>query len=604
MKNYLATLVILLMASYGLAQKVGDSIPQVEFNPAFDLNGFEFLPRVTIHDKNLINPKKLEEGKKYDRIEFTHYGKQLWFSAKCKKNNGLFYEFKNASPFKYVENDAPFAAEGPDKNGYIPNSVPIYHGNGQLWYEEKMWDAAPAQHYSSIAFNEDGSLYRQLTYYYGKQEPHPIFGEKSPGMVTPVPGYTPNYQTYPNGVSYMGYQHVGTLYTSEGWEITGFMTSLRKRFGNGGVFFIANRATNLCYWATLLNYKIISIQPADCTEKPDIQELNENWDVNQYNWDVDAFSKSKVTEEAKQAFMVPDEHWYKKWYFSLEVLEANAQREIPKDGYHVKVFPVTNRLGEDGSMVEIGMYKNGKLHGQGFTARIDYYPGVYNVTRSSKSGEILFLNARWDLMAGTFENGNFKQGRKFSTENAYSFDKDIFTEPAYDNYDFVGNKENSLVTGATIGINEVSMKHYVYIKSLKRVLSPISVDKAKGVITVQTDRPGTTQDFIIADGDIYAWDTRMNSYKEACPTVKRVPVYREKKVLLYTLPGEVKRTEYRVAMMSGTKVNSSYYVAPGKEVYGTKSEVDHYETQTCPICKGTGVLYKSKQSGGYAKVVF
>lgn len=584
---FLFTAFILLPAH---GQEVGDRFPDFEKPSDLFFNPVEFASTRRILKEQLPDFKNYQEGKKYDKIVYNSYGDLKWFSGTLEEIKYGAYTFKVDGVVRYVSNNQLYY-EKYNKDGMY--ELKVFYENGSLWKDYYEYPYPNGE--SERIFDKDGLLIREHSKEFITQKEHPYAGTMIFDRVSPKKGYPPNYEAYENGDSYLGYQHVGTLFTNDGLEITGFFTSLEYDCGNGGVFFVENRLTGSCSWITVVNKKIILVAQATCEELPDIHAINNEMTSLDYTWKID-----KLSKEDKRNLGFTGDDLKGKLGFKKEVVEVNSSSNEMLNGYHFKMTPTKNVFPNDGLTITCGVYKNGVLNGMGFKTAIDCKNGKY-ATYSGNEIAGLF-NATWNMQAGLFENGVLKEGRDFITKNSYNRStEDIFTPSGIENYEYVGIYSNSVNT-ETVKITNVRVGSSIYPKQLRRFLKVLSIDHKTGDIVVPTDVEGVTHTFNILKDDVLF---SIKSYKpvtKSCETARQKPIYKERKVLLY-YSSAIEKTNLQTK--KGVYYNkefktTTYYDA----IYSKKFDIVGYETVVCPICSGRGYTTSDAYTSQLAKVIF
>lgn len=578
----------ILLPAYG--QEVGDRFPDFE-KPSELLFYFgESASTQRILKEQLPDFKNYQVGKKYDKIVYDSYGDLKWFSGALEEIKSGAYTFKVDGAVKYLSNNQLYY-EKYNKDGIF--QLKVFYENGILWKDYYEYPYPNGE--SERVFDKEGLLVREHSKEFIAQKEHPYAGTMIFDYVSPKKGYPPNYQSYENGDSYLGYQHVGTLFTNDGLEITGFFTSLEYDRGNGGVFFVENRSTGSCSWITVVNKKIILVAQATCDELPDIHAINNEMTSLGYTWKID-----KLSKEDKKNLGFTGDDLKGKLGFKKEVVEVTSSSNELLNGYHFKMTPTKNAFPNDGLTITCGVYKNGVLNGMGFKTAIDCKNGKY--ATYSGYGIAGLFSATWNMQAGLFENGVLKKGRDFSTKNSYNRStQDIFTPSGIENYEYVGINSNTAYT-ETLKITNVRVGSDIFSKQLGRFLKVLSIDHKTGDIVVPTDVEGVTHTFNILKDDIFLSVKDNNPVTITCKTVKEVPIYKERKVLLY-YSSAIEKTNLQTK--KGVYYNkkfktTTYYDA----IYSKKFDIVGYETVVCPICAGRGYTTNYYYKTKFVKVIF
>lgn len=584
------------LSNSGYGQQIGDDFPEFEPVPNswFTTGGLE--KGIMVRDVDLISKEKFKKKQKYDKIICKVNNQEMWFSGKFKEKKYGQYYFTEVSPLHYVSTNQIYNTfeKFPEKELNY-NVSTIYHENGIIWRQQYFFMNTDRK--LETEFDKNGLLTREYSLEYRSNQEHPEGGIMQFKAISPMVGAPPNYHTYQNGNSYSGYQYVGTLFTTDNLEITGFFASLKYDSGFGGVFFVENTLTNKCSWITVLNQKIIAVKVANFDEKPDIHKLNKEIVATEYK-----LSKENISKKDKEVIGIDKEAMKLKLRFNEDYLEVASSKEPILNGYHFKIARENNIIYNDVLLVTCGTFKNGKLEGMGFNARIDFNTNKTAMGPSTKN--LAFVSGKWDLEAGHFENGTFKKGRKFKTENYYSFKTiDIYSDPGIANFEYIERRYN-VNNDDTFPIGKIKAGTRIYSEKLKRMLQVTAIDTKNGTITTPTDIPGKQHTFDIKKDQLYFHVPAYKSYTYQCNKTVSKPFYKERKVLLYYGPGKSKTSSYTVTGMYYDKKVTTTTSTQGEPVYAIKYDIAGYEDVRCPNCSGKGYITKTKDEGHFARVVF
>lgn len=581
----------------GFTQQVGDDFPEFEPVPISFFNTSQLDKEIMVQNANLISKQKFKKNQKYDRIVCKVNNVEMWFSGKYKEMKyGHQHYFKDVSPLHYVSTNQIYNTyERVTQKDLDYRISTVYHDNGKIWRREYFYMNTNRQ--LETEYDKNGLITREYSLEYRSQKEHPEGGTMQLKPISPMVGAPPNYHTYKNGNSYLGYQYVGTLFTTNQLQITGFFGSLNSDRGFGGVFFVENTSTHKCSWITVLNQKIIAVKEANCDEKPDIHKLNEEIVASEYKW-----VKENISKKEKEIIGIDEEDMKLKLWFSEDYLEVSSSKEPVLNGYHFNISRENNVIYNDVLLVTCGTYKNGKLEGMGFKARIDF--SLNKKAMGPSTTTLAFVRGKWDLEAGHFENGTFKKGRKFNTLNYYFFKTvDIYSDPGIANFEYI-DKGYNVNNEDTVSMSKIRVGNQIYSEKLKRVLQVIAIDTKNGTITTPTDIPGKHHTFHITKDQIYFHVPAYKNYTYQCNKTVLKPFYKEKKELLYYEAGENKISSYTVKGAYYDKRVTTIISTQGKPVYATKYVIDGYENVPCPKCNGEGFTTVTKDQGYLTRVVF
>ena len=577
-----------------LSQKVGDDFPVFEIVPhsLFETRNLE--NKISILEPNLTNPRSYKKNQKYDKVIYKEDNKSLWFSGKFAEQLNYGYSFKDISPIKYLSNDQLYNSyERVTKGGLNYDINTIFHENGKIKQQLIYYFGTSSQ--TEKVYDENGLLVREYSSEYVSSRKHPYAGVIQQFTVSPMLGAPPNYHTFKNGNSYLGYQYVGTLFTTDHLQITGLFATLAYDRGNGGVFFVENTLTGLCGWITVVNRKIIARKNAEISEKPDIHKINKEMVAQEYEWIIYDLSKKD-----KKTLGVDPEDMKLELTLAIDFIEISSSNDPVLNGYHFKITPITNSFMNDGLMISCGNYVNGKLEGMGFITRIDRRNNSDAMSRSTRS--MYYMFNKWDMQAGHFVNNSYIRGTRFKTANYYyATDGDIFTRTSVPNIEFV-KKAYNVRDDESLSIAKITVGKSIYVYELGRYLVISAIDPKLGTITTNTDVVGKPHTFEVNKNKLYFYVSSYKPYTYQCDKTVQQPVYKHKQVLLYHEFGDVKTSSYTVKGVYVDKKVTTTTVTQGKPVYGTKSEVERYETVPCPKCAGKGYLTATKDEGQLVRV--
>ncbi len=576
------------------SQKVGDDFPVFDKVPDtfFDTRNLE--NKISILESNLTNPRSYKKNQKYDKVIYKDDNKSLWFSGRFAEQLNYGYWFKDISPIKYLSNDQLYNTyEKVSKGGLNYDISTIFHENGKIKQQSLYYYDARSQ--IERVYDENGLLVREYSSEYASSRKHPYAGVIQQFTVSPMTGAPPNYHTYKNGNSYLGYQYIGTLYTTDHLQITGLFATLEYAKGNGGVFFVENTISGQCSWITVVNRKIIALKNADISEKPDIHKLNKEMVAQEYRWVIYDLSKKD-----KKTLGVDPEDMKLDLTLGIDYIEISSSNDPVLNGYHFKITPITNSFLNDGLMITCGNYINGKLEGMGFSTRIDRATNKAAMGPSTRS--MVYMYGKWDMQAGHFVNNSYITGTQFKTSNYYhSENGDIFTRTGIPYFEYI-NKPYNVRDDESLSIAKITVGKSIYVYELGRYLVITAVDHNKGTITTNTDVVGKPHTFEVNKNKLYFYVPSYKPYTYQCDKTVQKPIYKHKQVLLYHEFGDIKTSSYTVKGVYVDKKVTTTTVTQGKPVYGTKSEVERYETVPCPKCAGRGYLTATKDEGQLVRV--
>jgi hypothetical protein len=515
--------------------------------------------------------KPAKKNRTYERLDFTInsvalYSKNVKYKEKADKES-----FPNCKMY-YASNDQLYYDYNPEREKIYEN--PIFHENGKLWNVLLKDEEDPGIE-RFVVWDKEGNTIMDKAYL-PKMETHqrvnhPKYGS---GLVQYIPAKKPSfypsdsYLNFPtereqlmdwrsdNKAYCYGYSHLGTFINNVfGYSITGFLLPTTFELGNGSVVFLEDEVNKKNYWAVILDQEIKFIIEAKATEKPNIVELNEQTDVEVYK-----------------------PHLAKMVSKNIKTL----------NGYGINLIPQDNIKAGDGIFMEVGFFKNGKLHGIGYRTKM--------FTTNDRYGDLISIDASY----GMFENGQ-PVNVKYIKANNEKTDKNFWDAIPFDGFNYVGEKSKDLFSGfSNIKLNQLKTSDEIFIEKINRVAKIKSINPQDNSITVFTDNPNIFTKLDKNSGPIYVNETfRANDYA-SCPKTIKVPIYAEKNET-YFVPAEYKSNSYVVKGVYYDKhvTTSSYKPAEvaSKKVRYIEKHVDN----VCPRCNGTGYVTNGEINKNYWK---
>ena len=520
----------------------------IKLSSIYDFSEFKFdkyRAYRTHFEKANSKGKSLKNKKKYKRIDFINHGKAL-YSTKVTYNSGLF---DGQFPFctRYYASNEQLNYDYNIENGNNILRNPMFYENGNFWNGVVEDKGEPGVN-RFVEIDPDGNKIADLPYkerYFYKE--HPTYGRN---RVDYVSSKNPSYYAPANNENdrYYGYDHTGSYYNYENdLELTGFIYPTKKDVTNGSVLFMEDKKTQENYWVVIIDKEIKFKTKAHANEKPDILQLKRQTDFEVYSYNI--------------ATLVSH---------GIDTL----------NGYGVHMIPQDNNKLSDGTFLEVGHFKNGKLHGIGYRTKIVRYHSGY----------------RYDVDAyyGLFENGNPKN-TKHIFGNSVTKHENIWDVMPIEGFSHKGRRAltGRKKYGFETKINELKVGDIVYIESINRTAKIKSVNNTQKYITVFSDNPNI-QAKITTNEKVYVKHDYVADNNQSCEKTIRVPIYKETKKHVYTIPAKYTNDSYTVKGVYYNKhVYESNYI-PAQKVYKEIRYVDGYTKQVCPICNGTGAANKGK----------
>lgn len=527
---------------------------------SFDFGYYKDIRRGLHYTNPTSKGKKAEWSKKYSRIDFVFNGKQLY--AKSTMFRSSKFGDKDVSKCKvyYASNDQLFYDYNEKNRNTLFNLT--YHENGKLANGIIEYADNPGV-YHFVDLDEKGNNLADIAVFpngdFYQFKKHPQYGNKTvENVTTKTPmfystnaKYTPATKPLVDvkskfKTSYYGYTHVGTYYNREhGFNLTGFFLPTNYMMGNGSVLFLEDYANKKYYWVVVIDQELKFKIEADINEMPNVNQLKNSVNFEEFNTD-----KANLVSH------------------NIKTL----------NGYGVNLTVQDNKKPGDGAYLEVGQFKNGKLHGVGYRYKMQY--------EDYQSGSVIDKIMTIDATYGIFENGlpknvkNIKANKTDARQNIW----DTSLIEGF-NYDEDKTKASTTFKKSFLNTNLSALRKFddVYITKIKRKAKVYEVNTAQKYILVYTDNEDVKAKLDINSGEIYAMQSYDENVNRDCPKTVKVPTYGVKQETVF-IPGEFSSKTYSVDY--NTEIRYTYY----KPAEVTKRDVRYttYVDQTCPRCNGTG----------------
>ncbi|WP_108423123.1 hypothetical protein [Flagellimonas amoyensis] len=359
---------------------------------------------------------------------------------------------------------------------------------------------------------------------------------------------------------YYGYDHLGSYINNVwGFTLTGFMLPTALKLGNGSVLFLEDEISQKKYWAVVINQEIKFKQEAEADEKPDVAKLYQDTAIEMYS----------------------------------NTLATMVSKDIQThNGYGIRLLPQDNEKPGDGISLEVGIFKNGKLHGVGYRTKMILGKDIY--------GDLVTIDASYGL---------FEEGQPINVKHIKAFNEKLsqnFWDPMpVEGFTHVG-KENSqdLFFRDYFKTNLAQLKpnDELYIESIHRVAKIKGIHPSEHYIAVYGDNPDVEAKLDKGSGAIFVKETYIGDNVISCPKTIKVPIYKEK-METYVVPAEIKSNSYVVKgvyydkHVTTTTYRTAEYI--NKKVRYIERKVD----EACPRCNGTGYVKQGTKSKTLWKIV-
>lgn len=557
-----------------------------------------------------------KNNKKYDEITFTLDGRKLVTSGKLfiDKNktyvNGLKrprltnVTIQPTSDIRYQSNGQLFASIDDIEGSIIKPSGNLYNEDGSVFYSEELDETGkyiyrtasrPNGEYEFMLYSPNGS----------EREKSDEFGVHSPNMVYPYNVGGTQYISpeakeisllnFENGDKYIGFATAGTYDTFRSGTFTGYMPTLFMEYGNGGVFFLERPwAENPYQWALVVDGEVEMTIPADISEKPQVDSLLNNLEVNMSYYPYPTYMLDE--KEKKDAIWWPT--------MSGHMLSKDTAN---LNGYGIKFHTTDSAFRGDHSYLEVGTFQNGKLHGMGYRVNITrLYNNKFSSRPKNETENYDAFAARVKGAAGVFNNGELVDGRVLDIDNARKTYKNgnRWKHIPVEGFASIGNVplsfKGSVYYGDMPYTGITSDNPYVYVSDIQRIIKVLEIDTTRKAIKVMGDfdEPVWLDE---NSGPLYWLYSAKTATTSFCPkTITR------KKFKEINVNKSIPRNTTTVRKVDGAIVDYYYITRKSDPIeYTVKQTVlDGYETVTCPICHGEGIVSISANSSQYKQLVF
>lgn len=383
--------------------------------------------------------------------------------------------------------------------------------------------------------------------------------------------------------NYFGFDYAGSLYNDETGEVlTGFFIPFLNEFYGKTSLLYVEKPNGKNYWAIYSNNKE-EIKFENCNvPKPNWNEI-----LSKHTVDYKKITKlkKKYYQDLFQKQKTPRE------IFVKDLIDLNFNPIDPNySGYGIKMITTNSDFLCSDKMIQVGIFKNGKLDGPGFQFKIKNR-AKYN--SYNKQLEISKYDVDIQGELGLFKEGVLVDGRSYDRKNVNIFYRDYFSKPKNENihwsgYFFSAKKANfeyfdkewfSILKGRTI-----------YLEEYKRTFTVTRIDKNTKTIYYQSDVPGVELSVKEGHPGLYAYRFWKDYDEVYCNPYIYVNEYK-------TVPREYTNVipsvivdSRKVATVDGYKVTTT----TAKDVVvttnlGTRQVKTGNKIQkTCPHCNGTG----------------
>ncbi|WP_418502292.1 hypothetical protein [Flagellimonas sp.] len=519
------------------------------------------------------NGKDVRKNRTYERVDFTINGTALYSKNVKYRPDGEKSDFPKCKMY-YASNDRLYYDYDPENTSILES--PLYHENGMLW-NVFIRDEEDSEVRRFIVRDSTGSTLIDRAFLPENENfitvTHPKYGRnfvhfipaKKPSFYPSNTYFTVNWEPLMNPRSetralYYGYDHVGSYINNVwGFTLTGFMLPTALKLGNGSVLFLEDEVAKKNYWAVVIDQEIKFKLEAKAEEKPDVVKLY-------HDTDIEVFSETLAT-----------------------VVSKNFETH---NGYGINLVPQDNKKPGDGISLEVGIFKNGKLHGVGYRTKMIIGNDIY--------GDLTTIDATY---------GMFEDGQPVNVKHIKAFDEKLdqnFWDPMpVEGFSHVGkrNREDLFYRNYfQTKLSQLQPNDELYMESIHRTAKVKSINLSEQFITVYADDPDVDAKLDKSSGDVFVKETYMGDNLVSCPKTIKIPQYNEK-MESYFVPGEFKSNSYVVKGVYYDKhvTNSTYKPAQiaSKKVRYIEKHID----EVCPRCNGTGYVKQGTKSKNLWKIV-
>ncbi len=593
MKRYISLIVLLFFAGYVQGQnKAWQNIfgDLDKINPAylkaleaarlFKTDDYSFVKSVD-NGKFFLNNRS---GKTYKKVAFNVNGQVLYAAAtinykKTKIKGGAGYNYTEIevvphSDVRYLYNNQLYCklvdmdVNEPYKVNFEAN---IYNINGSVKYGSKL-QANPNYAMIEAYADKDSSCLRfPVLKAEGKYRVSEYTQALSPWIFDATVSSQANGEIINRSAKglYKGTPHLGVFTHQNGEQYSGFFGPLAS-MPHGAVLF--RKSNNNYEWVLVIGGNVEKVVPANTSEQPNLMSLQKKLSVAAYNGDLMFKNGTQMAN------------------FPFPELLGNYNTN-PVNGYGVKYQTTGSPTPAKDLLFEVGLFKDGKLHGLGYRLK-----GTTNFWGTVNTSPLVFnLYAE----AGFFADGNLADGREFSPGVFYGKKdvdayKNIWAKSPIDGFSYLQMNNSPIDTlqfyekipQSEININSNSK---VFIEKLNRWVDVVGFNKDRHLIVKGDGRNVVLNNAV---GNVYYQSEFSKPIRVGCPKTKMVKKYK-------TVTEDVNWKDSKGRTII-TKIDRSGYLKPVKLYTSKKTVLDGYETVTCDRCGGTG-YYNSYTEG---KVIY
>lgn len=537
------------------------------------------------------------ESGTYKRIEFKNEdGIRFYFSGKVKTYKKSFKKYgKFNGKWKYKSTKKRVA-------DIIPNS--------DVYYESTNHIVSDSRYKNTIHYNHENGKTKYLAYYSkdNKFKYLQVFDKKENIIIDAVlKSYGSNKEipcprndigkckinnfllsedinlfakrqskiTHKNGDVFSGYTTTAAYYSNLGYQFSGYILPITDYFfGNGTVLLMTNQSTGNKKWIIYIDGNIVFEMDAENNTSLNIENLHTNLDIDYktYNYYKNPNLKGKKKDKYIQQGRAG----------GIAMINIASKNIVTHNGYGMSIKTITENekdIPYSTKLCQIGFFKNGKLHGIGYKAKIK---GNWN---KDYNGNILHIGtSQITYEYGKFENGILIDGYDF---NGYENTKfNIWKRSSITGIKYVGkNKPVAKIVNISVLFTNIQVNDEIYLDAIKRMVKVKSINKNAKTITV-TGHNNEIATLSTKDGKMYlhkilSKHTNKQTKCNVCfgDGIESIPQYKTTYVERSWTTGTMHLHTKDGQFGRGTKTYTSRT---------PKRIVSNYIKITCTACNGTG----------------
>lgn len=523
------------------------------------------------------------EGNKYDKITYTLSGIPL-YTLNARYN--WEHEFLKKGAY-YASNDQLFLKNDAKKT--FEN--PVYYENGNFW-NGLVEDEEDHGLMRLIELSPEGAPLADIPYKRPKFKPakDDKYGMREEQYHIRYPKmYAPS-----EGNWYYGYDEVGYFRNGKyNYIFTGFFLPMISYYSNGTVLFMEDLPAQKNYWAVVLDNEVKFKMETD-EESPDMVKLKENTN----------FEHSKLVGPVPYAFSKNFSKRGGLQYHDNHCFNLVTKNISTLNGYGINYTSRDNKAPCDELYLEVGQFKNGKLHGVGMRSQIIRGHDArydWNNPSLAKDDDDFTIHIAY----GLFEDGEPVDVRRVDVEDSPNKDFwDVIPIAGFTHKNYQ-KPSGTLYPNMGLKLSTVKPGDEIFIEEILRVAKVSSVNLDENYLTVYTDTHDVRAKFDASyKKPLYLKSTTSGAQRKTCPATLRRDVYRRESKQIGTTSPTVKTDRYVVKGVYYDKVVRTTITSPAQPIYGMVNVYDGYEEYTCPACNGRGYVEQGFTNYHWQQIAF